>query len=99
MIEQARDHGRRREHRDVGIALDRLENLLGLEAGIDDLMRAARDLGEAIETGAVRQRRRMHGRVALVELVDVGVVGQAREQQIAVRQHGALRLARGAAMV
>ena len=73
----------------------RSEHALGLErARQDDVARAARDVGEAIEAGAVRERAPRAGWRPAGRSVDVGVVAVAGEQQVAVAQHGALRAAR-----
>ena len=98
VIDEARHHGRRGEHADVGVARQCPEHALGLEGARQDyVVGSARDVGEGIEPRAVRQRRGMQDGVVRAQVVDVGVVAVAREQQVAVREHRAFRPAGGAA--
>ena len=57
----------------------------------DHLPPRLRNGGQRIEARAVRQRRRVHHRVAGGDRIDVGEIGVDHEAEIAVRERGALR--------
>ena len=100
VIDEARHHGGRSEHADVFGCRQRVEHLVGFERAFeDDVVAAAGDVGEAVEAGAMRQRRGVQDGVARVDVVDVGVVAVAGKQQVAVAEHRALGPPGGAAGV
>ena len=63
------------------------------------LPRAAQHVRRDVEAGAVRHRRPVHQAAVLVGRVEVRQMGHRHRHQVAVRQHGALRPAGGAAGV
>ena len=81
--------------------IEQLEDLGGLEVAAlgDHVHRADREVRQRVAARAVRQRRGMQDRVAGRELVDVGEIGVRLEQQVAMREHRALRHAGGAARI
>ena len=99
--EQPDDHRRRGEERHVLPVIEQVENLLRLEVAAfrDHVHRAGGEVRQAVEAGAVGQRRRVQHRVARPELVDVGEIRQGLGPQVAVREHRAFRHSRGAAGV
>ena len=68
-----------------------IENGRDIKMRQDNLVRARQQGRQGIETGAMRYRRCEQMGVALVEQIDVGVVAQAHEQQVAVGQYCTLR--------
>ena len=101
MLGQALDHGRRAEQRYPAIPGKQLEDLGRIEAAArrDDLAGGFGRVRQDIAPRAVGHRRGVQNGVAGRDLVDVREVRQRHRQQIAMAQHRALRLARGAARV
>ena len=95
--DHARQHGRRSEHRHLGIALQRLEHDVCRKRRLDYLVAAGENVRQRIEASAVRQRRDMEHGLAGKDLLDVRSVLQAHCHQVAVRQHRALGNACGPA--
>ncbi len=101
MRDEALDHGRRGEEARAIPALQQRDDLGRIEAaGIRHHVHGSRqDMRQHIETGAMRQRRRVQDRVAGPDRFDVGEKAQAHRQQVAVREHDALGAPGGAAGV
>ena len=101
MLGQALDHGRRPEQRYPAIPGKQLEDLGRIEAAArrDHLAGGFGRVRQDIAPRAVGHRRRVQNGVAGRDLVDVREVRQRHRQQIAMAQHRALGLARGAARV
>ena len=99
MFDQPLDHGGRREHRHAGVHPGEIENFTGIEAatGRDHLHGRGRDLRQHVLAGAVRHRRRVQDAIAGGDGVDIRKIAGGHDQQVAMGDHGALRLAGGAA--
>lgn len=95
--DQARDHGRRREEGEVPMALEGFEHRLWIESVMDHLVPAGQQMRQPVQARAMRQRGGMQLQVARLHPLDVGVVGVAHEEEIAMGQHRALRPAGGTA--
>ena len=85
--------------RAAGLAISRTSMVRAAknEAFRDRVERAGREVRQAVEARAVRERRRVQAGVAGRELVDVGEVGVRLEQHVAVSEHRAFGHAGGAA--
>ena len=93
MVDQALDHRRRGEHGDAGVGLREREDLGGVEATArrDHLLRPAQDVRQPVEPGAVRHRCGVDDAVVRADHVDVGEIAERHREQVAVRDHHALR--------
>ena len=100
-LDQALDHGRRGEHRDVAELLAETEHLVRIEpAGLrHDMPRTEPDVDHVVEPGAVRDRRGVQRRILGRHRVDIGQIAQRHRHEIAVAEHHALGPAGGAGSV
>ena len=94
-------HGGSGEERRPRPATQQRGDLVAVDAaGLgEDADRAAGDVGEPVQPGAVRQRRGLEDAVPRHHRVDVRVVAEGHEQQVAVRERGSLGLSGRAARV
>ena len=76
-VDQALDHGRRREHRDARPGVEQREDLLRLEAAAfrHHLHAEPRDMRHDVEAGAVAHRRGVQDGVARRDRIDLGGIG------------------------
>src|SRR5215467_6256391 len=91
MVDQPRYHGGRTEHRYALMFSQHVEDPIRVEgARHDDVVRTLSDVWQRVETRAVRQWSGMQFHVAIIEMVDVGVITVRHELKIAEGKNGSL---------
>src|SRR6516165_32955 len=100
MVDQSRYHGGRTEHCHALMFPQHVEDPVRIEgARHDDVMRTLGDVWQGVETRAVRQWSGMQFHVAIIEVVDVGVITMRHELKIAEGENSSLGNACGSAGV